>query len=102
MTEKKENIQEKAVRIVWDSDTNLPALYANHLSVSHAGGTEFHIIFGHLSPPLTMGLGEDELPDVVKIKPVAKIVVSPKVMKAFLTVLNDNFKNFEDLSKKAE
>lgn len=102
MADKKDNNQRKAIRIVWGSDENLPALYANHLSVSHAGGTEFHIVFGHLSPPLTMGFEEDELPDVVKIKPVATIVVSPAVMKAFLTVLNDNFKNFENLLEKAE
>ena len=88
--------QEKTVRIIWGSDEELPALYANHIYVSHSGETEFHIIFGHLSPPLTAGMEEDELPENIKIKPVAKLVVSPKVMRAFLKVLNDNFEKFEN------
>lgn len=94
MAEKPE-FKEKPVRILWGSDEDLPALYSNHLYVSHAGDTEFHLVFGHLSPPLTMGMEESELPGAVIIKPVAKLVVSPKVMKAFLSILNENLEKFE-------
>lgn len=94
MTEEQES-KEKKIRVVWGSDEELPALYANHLYVSHTGGTEFHIIFGHLSPPLTAGLDENELPESLKVKPVAKIVVSPEVMRAFVKLLHDNYEKFE-------
>ena len=95
MSEKNE-IKEKAIRVVWGSGEDIPALYTNHIFVSHAGGTEFYLIFGHLSPPITIGLVEEELPTSVVIKPVAKLIVSPDVMKAFVRVLNDNLKNFEE------
>jgi hypothetical protein len=98
MTEKPE-FKEKAVRIVWDSDEDLPALYSNHLYISHSGETEFHLVFGHLSPPITVNLEEDELPEAVMIKPVAKIVISPKAMEAFIRILNDNYEKFKKLQK---
>ena len=98
MTEKS-NIKEKEVRIIWDSEAELPSSYANHLFVSHAGDTEFHLVFGHLSPPVTINLDESELPEFVKIKPVAKLVIGPKAMEAFLEIINDNWKKFEERQK---
>jgi hypothetical protein len=98
MTEKPE-LKEKEIRILWSSDDDLPSLYANHLYVSHAGDTEFHLIFGHLSPPITLNLKEDELPENVIIKPVAKLVIGPKAMEAFLTILNDNWEKFDERQK---
>jgi hypothetical protein len=89
----------KRIRIVWGSDDDLSPLYANHLYVSHAGETEFHLVFGHLSPPLTMGIDENDLPDSVKIKPVARIIISPEAMKAFVNLLTENFKAFENQQK---
>ncbi|MEW6718669.1 MAG: DUF3467 domain-containing protein [Chloroflexota bacterium] len=94
-----QEIKEKRIKIIWGSDENLPALYANHLYVSHAGETEFHLVFGHLSPPLTMGIDESELPDSVKIKPVAKVVISPDAMRAFVRLLSDNLGVFEGRQK---
>jgi hypothetical protein len=101
MAEKKNpKPKEKPIRIIWDPGDDLPVLYANQLFVSHAGDTEFHLVFGHLFPPLTMGLEEAELPDRVRIKPVAKIVISPEAMKAFSEVLVKNYqiyaKNHKD------
>lgn len=97
----KSNIKEKEVRIIWDSDEELPTIYANHLFVSHAGDTEFHLVLGHLSPPITLNLEENELPEFVKIKPVAKLVIGPKAMEAFLKILNENWKKF-DVRQKGE
>lgn len=92
-------IKEKTARIVWGSDEDLPAYYANHMYISHAGETEFHLIFGHLSPPLTINLEEDELPDYVTIKPVAKLVMSSDVMRSFVRLLVDNLERFEEKQK---
>ena len=47
--------------------------------------------FHHLLP---QAFDEKELPESVKIKPVAKIVVSPEVMRAFIKVLHDNYEKF--------
>ena len=104
MAEKKPEKREKKIRLIWGSNDDTPVLYANHIQVSHSGGTEFHITFGHLSPPLTVGLDENELPTELTIKPLMTIVSSPDVMKAFVQVLSDNFKNFEkkDQAKKEE
>lgn len=86
---------EKKIRLVWGSNETTPVLYANHIQVSHAGETEFHITFGHLPAPLTHGLSEDELPEKLSIKPLVTIVSSPDVMRAFVQVLKDNMEIFE-------
>jgi len=100
MTENTElKFKEKEIRIVWGSDENIPALYANHLFISHVGEFEFHLIFGHLSPPLALGLHEGELPDYVQIKPVAKIVISPEAMKKFVEAIDDNLNKFIEKQK---
>lgn len=98
VAEKKEVIQEhqeKQVRLVWGTDEGLDAVYANNLYISHSAGLEFHLIFGHMSPPLTLGKTEEELPDMVEIKPVAKIVISPEAMKNFVEAMVANFDKFE-------
>lgn len=91
-----QEIKEKAIRLIWETNETLPFAYANHIYVSHAGEKEFHIFFGHVAPPLTIGLTEEELPDSVSITPVAKIIVTPEVMSDFLDVLNKNFRSFAE------
>jgi hypothetical protein len=90
-----QELKEKIVPIIWGSADDLSALYANHFYVTHAGEIEFHIIFGHLTPPLTIGMTEDQLPSSIKIKPVAKVVLTPEAMKAFVQLLNDNLEKYE-------
>jgi hypothetical protein len=102
MAEQEKPAEGKQVRIVWGSGENVPAHYANHLVVSFAGGTEFHLTFGHLSPPLTLGLDESELPDKLIVEPVAKIVASPDVMRAFVQLLKSNLENFEKMISQEE
>ena len=87
---------EKAIRVVWGSEEYIELIYANQIYVSHAGGSEFNIIFGQLSPPLTVGRSESELPDRLEIKPVAHIVTSPEGMKAFVRALVENLENYEN------
>jgi len=92
-------VHEKVVRLKWDTDDSLPAVYANNVIISHSGETEFHITFGHFSPPITLNLEEDEIPDVVKIKPVAKIVISPEAMRKIVEAFNTNLEKFENRIK---
>ncbi|MEW6086660.1 MAG: DUF3467 domain-containing protein [Chloroflexota bacterium] len=102
MTEQKNPEKEKKVRVVWGSNENTPVFYANHIQVTHAGGTEYHITFGHLNPPLTFGLDESEIPNELVVKPLTTIVASPDVMKAFVEVLKGNVAQFEARMKERE
>lgn len=90
-----EETKEKPIRLLWGSDEDIPILYANQMLVSHSGGTEFHIVFGHVSPPITVGLEEEELPDSVTIKPITKLVMSPDVMRSFAKAINTNLELYE-------
>lgn len=97
-----ENKKEKLLRLVWDEGEDTPYVYANHIYITHQGGSEFHIVFGHASPPLLIGKEEHELPDSVMIKPVAKIVTSPDALRSFLEVLDDNIKKYEKGSERSD
>lgn len=89
--------QEKKIRIVWEMEEgNAPVVYANHLQVSHLGGTEFHITFGHLIPPLTHGMDVSEMPDKIIIKKAATIVTTPALMKKFIEAMQENLNNYND------
>lgn len=92
-------LEGKVVRLIWDSSDELPTLYSNQLIVTHGGESEFHIIFGHLTPPLILAESEDEIPDQLIIKPIAKIVVTSQTMKKFVDVLSKNLKGFEERVK---
>ena len=92
---------DKVVRLVWGPTDDTPVRYSNQMSVSFAGSTEFHITFGHLSPPLA-GLDENEIPDVLSIKPIITIVTSPDVMRAFVQALKGNLDNFEKMIAETE
>jgi hypothetical protein len=90
-----EKLKEKKIRILWDPGEDIQLVFANQLNISHAGGKEFHLTFGQLIPPIVFGLEEDEIPDSISVKPVAKIVVSPDVMQEFVTAMNDNYQRFK-------
>lgn len=91
MTEKTD---EKLIRIIWGSLENTPISYANQVHVSFAGGTEFHVTFGYVEPPIG-DLDESEVPEKLVIKPIISIVASPEVMKNFVDVINLNFSNYQ-------
>lgn len=92
---KKAKLEGKVVRLVWSSADDLPALYSNHLLVTHGGESEFHIIFGHLTPPLVITQSPKDIPDVFSIKPIAKIVVTPQTLKKFIDAMTKNLERFE-------
>ena len=102
MIDPKGSEEARKIRLVWDAEAGekIPSHYANHIFVSFAGGTEFHVVFGHLAPPLI--LDDSIFPTDLNIETVAKLVITPTVMKAFLQVLNDNYKRFESLMEEME
>ena len=85
MSEKEKSIQEIPIRLRWGSPDEIPAIYANQLIISHAGETEFHLVFGHLPPPSA----DNELPDEITIQPVAKIKISPEAMKSIAETITE-------------
>jgi hypothetical protein len=101
MAEQDKPVSEKVVRLVWGPTEDVPVQYANHMSISFAGGTEFHLTFGYLPPPLA-GLEADEIPDRLTIKPLVTIVSSPDVMRAFIQVLNGNLETFDKMLAEKE
>jgi len=88
--------KEKVVRMKWGEPDDAPPIYANQLYVTHSGEDEFHLVFGYFMPPLTIGLEEEELPNSVEIKPVARIVVSPEFMKKLVDAVNENYSKYID------
>jgi hypothetical protein len=92
-------LEGKVVRLVWASADDLPALYSNHLIVTHGGESEFHIVFGHLTPPLVLAESADDIPDQFVIKPIAKIVVTPQTMRKFIEAMTKNLERFEEREK---
>ncbi len=98
-TKKNPETKGRQMRLVWGSPDELPTLYSNNIQVSHAGGSDFHVFFGNATPPLTYGLREEEIPDVIIIKPVAKIVITPDMMRVLVQVLSKNLENFDKTMK---
>ena len=88
---------EKLIQLKWGDADNLPALYANHLLISHGNENEFYLVLGHLTPPLVFT--EAEIPDVKYIEPIAKIVVSPESMRKFVSAMQKNLEKFEKRKK---
>jgi hypothetical protein len=92
-------LEGKVVRLVWASADDLPALYSNHLLVTHGGESEFHIIFGHLTPPLILAESSKDIPDEFIIRPIAKIVITPQSMRKFIDAMTKNLERFEERTK---
>jgi len=96
----KHSVSEKKVRVIWDQAEDLPVQYANNFYVTHQGGAEFHLTFGHLIPPLTLGMVESELPEILKITPVSKIVLSPDAIEVLIEILQSNLAKFQGKKEK--
>lgn len=93
-------LKEKIVRVLWGTDEEVPVVYANQLYLSHAGGKEFNLTFGYLSPPILFGLEEAEIPERVNVRPVAKIVISPDVMEEFVEAMTENLRQYKESKDK--
>ncbi|RIL12324.1 hypothetical protein DCC79_01775 [bacterium] len=80
-----------AIRLEWDESDDVPIVYANQLQVSH-GGPEFFLVFGVMVPPAN----PSDLPDVIRIRPQARVVVSREAMPAIVQALNDNLQRYRE------
>lgn len=100
MPEKKEREEGKIIKLKWGSAEALPALYANHLYVSHGGEHEFYLIFGHLSPPI--GFSDEDMPNELEITPINKVVLSPEAMRNFVKAMSENLKRYEERNIRGE
>jgi hypothetical protein len=70
---------------VWGSHDHLDTIYPTNIHITQAGG-EYYLVFGEISFPLAMD--NEECPDRVEIKPVAKLAVCPEVMLSIADALN--------------
>lgn len=99
MTSEKKEVFEKPIRLVWESPSELPVNYSNHIQITHAGGNEFHIFFGYLAPLLTHGLTKEEianLPEKLSITPLTNIIVTPEFMKTIVEIFEENLENYRN------
>lgn len=83
-----------AIRLEWAEDETLPVVYANQVQVAH-GGPEFFLTFGLLVPPTNPA----DLPDVIQIRPQARIAIARDVMPAVIQALNENFQRYQELMR---
>lgn len=81
-----------AIRLEWTDDDTVPVVYANQVQVAH-GGPEFFLTFGLLVPPTNPA----DLPDVIQIRPQARIAIARDVMPSVIQALNDNFQRYQEL-----
>ncbi len=84
------------IPVEWAEDNSVPIVYANQVLISH-GGPEFFMVFGVLLPPANPA----ELPDVVKIKPLVRIVVARDAMPAFVHAMSENLRRYQDALARA-
>src|SRR4051812_26606154 len=88
------------IPVSWALGQDIPTQYANQLLISH-GGPEFILVFGVLTPPLT--LDPTAIPDKIEIQPVVKIAVTHEVMMQFSEAIQRNIqKKMDNQGKEAK
>lgn len=89
---------EQQVQLRWvESEEDLPAVYANHLYISHAG-PEFVLIFGRAEVPVGTGTPGVDPPEFVPIRPVAKLIVAPGAMTGVVEAISRNVSRAQEAS----
>ena len=97
MDKPKGNVYEIALE--WYSPPGLISKYANNVVVTHSED-EFFISFFEVTPPILIGSPEEirsklEQQQTIRAECVAKIIVSPGKMPAFINALQENFDKFQ-------
>jgi aromatic ring-opening dioxygenase LigB subunit len=100
MSEKKEISTESeelglAIPMKWKPISDIPTIYANNLLISHGGG-EFYLVFGEMIPPFIIDTNIDKIPEVVDIRPVARIAVTPENIERFADALIKNIEKYRN------
>lgn len=70
--------------------------FSNFMGVRHSA-EDFFITFAALAPPEIAG--PEQVPEFIEARPVAKVVVTPKMMQKVIEVLGDNYKRFMEKSQ---
>lgn len=88
------------IRVLWEVPAGFPTHYSTHLVVQH-GEEDFTITFWDLRPPVLMGSLEQKQQQVralTEVRPtvLARIIVSPRRMREFTQVMQDNLKTFDE------
>ena len=84
-----DNGQPTEVKLVWDSEAadELDLLYANQMFISQTK-QDFVLVFGQATGPVTL----EGQPSQIRVKPVARIALSPQAMQEFMETINKNWK----------
>ena len=83
----------QVIELRWGDIDELPTLFANHVVITHASGDEFYLIFGEAGPPSEILRGEPL--SHIKIRPVAKIALSPGSMLRIAAAVQQNAANWQ-------
>lgn len=95
MADQKPEKKQGSIQILinWDSKLmdDLDTIYANQFLITHAQG-EFYLVFGET---FFATLEKKDIPNQIKIKPVAKIALTPEVMMRITAIINENVNNYK-------
>lgn len=91
------------VELRWEDASTLPTLYANQAYITHAAG-EFYLIFGEVQLPILLDTTREAPATrrVFAVKPVAKLALTPRTMKAILAAMSKNVGNFDRRQQELE
>jgi hypothetical protein len=83
------------IPLQWRED-DIPTSYANQIVITHASG-EFYLVFGELILPINFLLnpGVETAPELLQVRPVAKIVVTPEVMLQIAETIQGNVEKYK-------
>jgi len=82
-----------AIPMRWRAISETTTIYANNLLITHGGG-EFYLIFGETIPPIILDTTVDKIPEIVDIKPVVRIAVTPENIERFADAIIKNIEKY--------
>ena len=93
--------QSLQIPIRWGSANHLQTVYANNVFITHAGGKEFFLVFGELTPPVDI-LNTNSPPEYVEITPVVRIALTPESMIQITEAMSGNLESYIQKMTEAE
>ena len=79
----------------WEGVEDFPTAYANQMVITHVG-SEFYIIFGEIQLPILLNPEVDTVPEIIKIRPVAKVAVAYDEMLKMASAISENVSKYLD------
>lgn len=98
-TGQEQQIDEVSLRVAWHIPEDMPSRYANNVLIQ-AGEYEFIISLFEVQPPLLTGTPEENKTklremETVHAECVSRIIVSPKLIPAFISALQTELEKYE-------